>query len=187
MRRQVDAALRDKVTVNEKLDDALDKSFPASDPVSLGHSDHVGQPKSGRKKGGKLPKDSGPETTSREPKMSAPDGLIKIAREIAAIITAKNDQLRLKRDELKTQLADVERQLESAVDADSRASNFHTTTTVDGYDHCPNCWVRYLSKSPLVAVNRDDEEEKNPNEDILTCHICHMDFATDESGEWRVK
>jgi hypothetical protein len=58
MRRQIDAALRDKVIVNEKLDDALDKSFPASDPVSLGHSDHVGQPKSDRKKGGKLQKDS---------------------------------------------------------------------------------------------------------------------------------
>jgi hypothetical protein len=58
MRRRVDAALRDKVTVNEKLDDALDKSFPASDPVSLGHSDHVGQPKPVRKKGSKLPKDS---------------------------------------------------------------------------------------------------------------------------------
>jgi len=58
MRRQVDAALRDKVTVNEKLDDALDKSFPASDPVSLGHSDHVGQPRSALKKGGKLPMDS---------------------------------------------------------------------------------------------------------------------------------
>ena len=56
MRRKVDAALRDKVTANEKLDDALDKSFPASDPVSLGHSDHVGQPKSAREKGGKLPK-----------------------------------------------------------------------------------------------------------------------------------
>jgi hypothetical protein len=58
MRRQVAAALRHKVTVNEKLDDALEKSFPASDPVSLGHSDHVGQPKSAPKKGGKLPKDS---------------------------------------------------------------------------------------------------------------------------------
>ena len=58
MRRQVDEALRNKASVNEKLDDALDKSFPASDPVSLGHTDHVGQPKSDRKKGDKLPKDS---------------------------------------------------------------------------------------------------------------------------------
>ena len=58
MRRQVAAALRHKVTVNEKLDDALDKSFPASDPVSLGHSDHVGQPKSNLKKVGKLRKGS---------------------------------------------------------------------------------------------------------------------------------
>jgi hypothetical protein len=52
------APLRNKVTINEKLDDALDKSFPASDPVSLGHSDHVGQPKSVRKKVGRLPKGS---------------------------------------------------------------------------------------------------------------------------------
>jgi hypothetical protein len=58
MRLQVHTVLRGKVTVNEKFDDALDKSFPASDPVSLGHSDHVGQPKSARKKVGKLPKDS---------------------------------------------------------------------------------------------------------------------------------
>jgi hypothetical protein len=56
VRRLVDAALRHRVTINEKLDEALDKSFPASDPVSLGHSDHVGQPKSVRKKSGYLPK-----------------------------------------------------------------------------------------------------------------------------------
>lgn len=40
-----------KITINEKLDEALDESFPASDPVSLGHSEHVGQPKPKRKKG----------------------------------------------------------------------------------------------------------------------------------------
>jgi hypothetical protein len=56
MRRQVDAALRHKVTLSENLDEALDNSFPASDPVSLGRSDHVGQPMSARKKVGKLPK-----------------------------------------------------------------------------------------------------------------------------------
>jgi|RifCSP13_1_1023834.scaffolds.fasta_scaffold329429_1 hypothetical protein len=50
--------LRHRVSINQKLDDALDKSFPASDPVSLGHSDHVGQPKAIRKKVGKLPKGS---------------------------------------------------------------------------------------------------------------------------------
>ena len=43
-------------TVNEKLDEALDESFPASDPVSLGHSEHVGQPKPKRKKVGRWPK-----------------------------------------------------------------------------------------------------------------------------------
>ena len=66
MRRRAEAASRKKVTVNEKLDDALDKSFPASDPVSLGHSDHVGQPKSVRKQGGKVPKDS-PATRRKAP------------------------------------------------------------------------------------------------------------------------
>ena len=50
--------MRHKATINEKLDDALDNSFPASDPVSLGHSDHVGQPTSVRGKVGKLPKGS---------------------------------------------------------------------------------------------------------------------------------
>ena len=50
--------LNHKATINEKLDDALDNSFPASDPVSLGHSDHVGQPASVRRKSGKLPKGS---------------------------------------------------------------------------------------------------------------------------------
>jgi hypothetical protein len=128
-----------------------------------------------------------PATTSRETNMSAPAGLVKIAKEIAATIAAKNKHLSLKRDELEKQLAEVERELASTADANSRASNFYTTTTVKGYDHCPNCWVRHLSKSPLIAVNRDDEEEKNPNEDILTCHICHMDFAIDEQGEWRVR
>jgi hypothetical protein len=28
-----------------QLDEALKESFPASDPVELGHSDHVGRPK----------------------------------------------------------------------------------------------------------------------------------------------
>ena len=50
--------LSHKATINEKLDDALDNSFPASDPVSLGHSDHVGQPASVRRKARKLPKGS---------------------------------------------------------------------------------------------------------------------------------
>jgi hypothetical protein len=45
-----------KATINEKLDEALDESFPASDPVSLGHSEHVGQPKPKRKTGGEWPK-----------------------------------------------------------------------------------------------------------------------------------
>ncbi len=47
-----------KGTINEKLDDALDNSFPASDPVSLGHSERVGQPAPVRRKVGKLPKDT---------------------------------------------------------------------------------------------------------------------------------
>jgi hypothetical protein len=55
-RHQVDTVFLPKVTVSEKLDDALDKSFPASDPVSLGHSDHIGQPKTFPKSGSKLPK-----------------------------------------------------------------------------------------------------------------------------------
>jgi hypothetical protein len=45
-----------KITINEKLDEALDESFPASDPVSVGHSEHVGRPKPGRKTSGKWPK-----------------------------------------------------------------------------------------------------------------------------------
>ncbi len=45
----------DKASINEKLDEALEESFPASDPVALGHSEHVGQPKSARNKGIKLP------------------------------------------------------------------------------------------------------------------------------------
>jgi hypothetical protein len=45
----------DKASIDEKLDEALEESFPASDPVSLGHSEHVGQPKSARKNRIKLP------------------------------------------------------------------------------------------------------------------------------------
>lgn len=71
MRRQVDAALRLKVTLNENLDKALDNSFPASDPVSLGRSDHVGQPTAVRKKDGKLPKDS-PKIEHDAMKVTAP-------------------------------------------------------------------------------------------------------------------
>ena len=47
-----------KAMINEKHDEALDESFPASDPVSLGHSEHVGQPTQFRKKGSKLPAQS---------------------------------------------------------------------------------------------------------------------------------
>ena len=45
-----------KATINEKLDEALDESFPASDPVSVGHSEHIGRPKPKRKTTGKWPK-----------------------------------------------------------------------------------------------------------------------------------
>jgi hypothetical protein len=45
-----------KPTINQQLDEALDESFPASDPVSLGHSEHVGQPRPKRKKSGEWPK-----------------------------------------------------------------------------------------------------------------------------------
>lgn len=31
-----------------KLDEALDESFPASDPVEVGHSEHAGRPKAKR-------------------------------------------------------------------------------------------------------------------------------------------
>ena len=113
--------------------------------------------------------------------------LTNLAIQIAAGITAEANDLRSKIAELKRQLADLECELASAIDANSRASSFHTTATVKGYDHCPNCWVKHHSKSPLILVNRDDEEEKNPNEDILTCHICKTDFATDESGQWWVR
>lgn len=56
MRRPGEATLGPRVTINEKLDEALDESFPASDPVSLGHSEHAGQPKPKRKKAGGWPK-----------------------------------------------------------------------------------------------------------------------------------
>ena len=56
IRRLVEAGLRQKATVNDRLDEALDESFPASDPVALGHSEHAGQPKLKRKKGGGWPK-----------------------------------------------------------------------------------------------------------------------------------
>jgi|GEM_PF-3823373 len=45
-----------KTTITDKLDQTLDESFPASDPVSLGHSEHAGQPKSKRKASGEWPK-----------------------------------------------------------------------------------------------------------------------------------
>ena len=45
-----------KAVVDKKLDEALDESFPASDPVSVGHSEHVGQPKPKRKTRGEWPK-----------------------------------------------------------------------------------------------------------------------------------
>lgn len=51
IRRPGEAALRPKATINEKLDGALDESFPASDPVAVGHSEHIGQPKPKRPKG----------------------------------------------------------------------------------------------------------------------------------------
>jgi hypothetical protein len=36
---------KSKKTVDEKLDEALEESFPASDPVSIGRNDHPGEPK----------------------------------------------------------------------------------------------------------------------------------------------
>ena len=50
------ATVDHKATINEKLDEALDESFPASDPVAVGHSEHIGQPKPKRKEGARWPK-----------------------------------------------------------------------------------------------------------------------------------
>ena len=34
-----------KISTDAKLDEGLEETFPASDPVSVGHSEHVGGPK----------------------------------------------------------------------------------------------------------------------------------------------
>ena len=46
IRRLVEMALENgkRAGAEAMLDEALDESFPASDPVELGHSDHVGRP-----------------------------------------------------------------------------------------------------------------------------------------------
>lgn len=56
--RHILVPMGQKDTLNEKLDEAVEESFPVNDPVSLGHRDHVGQPKSVPKRNGKLPKGS---------------------------------------------------------------------------------------------------------------------------------
>jgi hypothetical protein len=35
---------KSQADVDRKLDEALDETFPASDPVSIGHNDHPGKP-----------------------------------------------------------------------------------------------------------------------------------------------
>ena len=46
-----------KTTINRRsLMKLWTESFPASDPVSLGHSEHVGQPRPKRKKSGEWPR-----------------------------------------------------------------------------------------------------------------------------------
>lgn len=50
------ASLPSKASTNEKLDEALDESFPASDPVAIGHSEHAGEPRKKRKKASEWPK-----------------------------------------------------------------------------------------------------------------------------------
>ena len=52
------ASVRPKAAISEKLDEALDESFPASDPVSLGRSERIGQPKPKKVKDGEWPKGS---------------------------------------------------------------------------------------------------------------------------------
>jgi hypothetical protein len=48
MRRLVELGLRSNLPTEETLDEALDETFPASDSVAVGHSDHAGRPKKGK-------------------------------------------------------------------------------------------------------------------------------------------
>jgi hypothetical protein len=45
IRRLVELGLRSRLPTEETLDEALDETFPASDPVAVGHSEHAGRPK----------------------------------------------------------------------------------------------------------------------------------------------
>lgn len=36
---------KSKADIDEKLDEALNETFPASDPVSVGRNDHPGKPR----------------------------------------------------------------------------------------------------------------------------------------------
>jgi Arc/MetJ-type ribon-helix-helix transcriptional regulator len=45
IRRLVELGLRSKLPTEETFDEALDETFPASDPVEIGHSVHAGRPK----------------------------------------------------------------------------------------------------------------------------------------------
>ncbi len=45
IRRLVELGLHSKLPTEETLDEALDETFPASDPVAVGHSEHLGRPK----------------------------------------------------------------------------------------------------------------------------------------------
>jgi Ribbon-helix-helix protein, copG family len=45
IRRLVELGLRSKMPPEETLDEALDETFPASDPVAIGHSERAGRPK----------------------------------------------------------------------------------------------------------------------------------------------
>jgi hypothetical protein len=51
---------RSQKDVDRKLDEALEESFPASDPVSVGHNDHPGNP--------------APSATDRKNRKSAAEG-----------------------------------------------------------------------------------------------------------------
>lgn len=80
----------------------------------------------------------------------------------------------LERDlrEIEARKTEIERQLQAAHLALSRADTFIIASGLDTY--CPRCWIMFERHSTLRAIPSD-----NPRLDRFRCNHCNYDYEVD--------
>jgi len=101
--------------------------------------------------------------------MSILTELKQAAVEVANNLQQRRSGLEAKKQNLETQLAQVQAQLDASSLPYQRVANFQPQIGADF--QCPSCWVQNECRSALMPVPSETDD------DILRCRTCHQDFS----------